>query len=65
MGNVERSLCTNTEPTGQGRQDGGAVARKRDKKLGHRKSGEALPWGQSGWLLHGVREGLGADRDSF
>lgn len=41
VGNVERSLCTSINPIGQGRQDGGAVARKRDKKLGHRKNGEA------------------------
>lgn len=65
MGNVEMSLCPNIEPTGKAGKDGGAVARMRDKKLGHRKNRDALPWGQLGWLLHGVREGLGDGRDSF
>lgn len=53
MGNVERSLCTSINPIGQGRQDGGAAARKRDKKLVHRKNGAALPWGQSGCPFRG------------
>lgn len=53
VGNVERSLCTSINPIGQGRQDRGAVAGKRDKRLGHKKNGEALPWGQSDWPFRG------------
>lgn len=53
VGNVERSLCTNINPIGQGRQDGGAVARKRDKELEHRKNEEVLQWDQSSWPLYG------------
>lgn len=59
MGNVERSLWTNTNPIGQGRQDGGAVTRETAEEL------RPCHVSQSGWLLHGVREGLGDCRDSF